>query len=206
MKNRLERLGEINSDLTRRWARRRAHAVERYGHILGGYGRGELSGAAAGQALVRLAAEESMHYSEEAIEFGSDYFRALFGIVGREAPRVATSRATPRQQIDIEATGPVGGQATRSFLLENKQQFAVELSFLVSDFTGPPGTAPFHAPIEFEPARLTLRPHEEKAVQLRLPLAAAHFSAGQNYRARIIVQGYDGLEIALHLAVEPAAP
>jgi len=206
MKARFERLGQVGSHLTRRWVQHRAHAVQRYGSILAGYGRGELSATAAGEALLRLAADEAKRYSEDAVEFGSDYFRAVLGIVGVEAPRVATPRAAPGQQIDIQLTGRIGSQATRSFLLENKQELVAEISFLVSDFTGPAGTAPFHAPIEFEPARLTLRPREEKTVLLRLPLDATHFSAGQYYRARIVVQGYDSLEIGLHLAVEPPAP
>jgi hypothetical protein len=206
MKERIEHLGQVSSHLTRRWAQHSAHAVQRYGSILAGYGRGELSVTAAGEALLRLVADEAKRYSEDAVEFSSDYFRAVLSIVGVQAPGVAKPRAAPGQQIDIQLTSRVGSQAARSFVLENKQERVAEISFLVSDFAGPAGTAPFHAPIEFEPARLTLQPHEEKTVQLRLPLDADHFSAGQNYRARIIVQGYDGLEIVLHLAVEPPAP
>jgi hypothetical protein len=71
MKERLEHLGQVSSHLTRRWAQHSAHAVQRYGSILAGYGRGELSVTAAGEALLRLVADEAKRYSEDAVEFGA---------------------------------------------------------------------------------------------------------------------------------------
>jgi hypothetical protein len=201
MKERLERFGAVSSDLTRRWAQRRAGAVRRYGDILTGYGRGELSSTAAGEALARLAVEESVRYSEEVIEFGSDYVREVLKLAGVETPRGRPSTEPAERRIDIQVKGTVGSTATRSFLLENKQEVTADISFLVSDFTGPDGKAAFHAPIDFVPPRLTLRPHEEKAIELRLPLDDALFDPGKTYRARIIVEGYDSLEIGLEVEV-----
>jgi hypothetical protein len=203
MNTRLERFGQTNSELSRRWARQRVTAVQRYGDILASYGRGELTGRAAGEALGRLAAEEAACYPKEVVELGSDYVRALLGLVGITAGASAghAHDRTPRR-IEFEVRGPVGGQASRSFLLENKQDVTAEISFLVSAFAGPDAAAPFHAPIEFTPARLTLRPHEERTVEVQVLLDAALFHPGQRYRALIVVQGYNGLEIGLDVVAE----
>jgi hypothetical protein len=203
MNTRFERFGKASNELTRRWARQRVIAVQRYGDILASYGRGELTGRAAGEALGRLAAEEAARYPKEAAELGSDYARALLGLVGITAgASLVHARDRTARRIEFELRGPVGGQASRSFLLENKQDVTAELSFLVSAFAGRESTALFHAPIAFTPARLTLRPHEERSVEVRLPLDAALFHPGERYRARIVVQGYNDLEIGLNVVAE----
>jgi len=204
MRMEFKRFSEVSGDLTRRWAQRRVHAVQRYGDILASYGRGDLNATAAGEALTRLAAEEAVRYSEDTFSLGSDYVRAVLGLVGvSTGASAAPFNGAPSRRIDIEMRGPLRGQASRTFLLENKQDVTAEISFVVSDFTGPGGTTLFRAPVEFVPARLTLRPHEEKAVEVRLPLDDALFERGKTYRARVLVQGYNDLEIGLDVVVEP---
>jgi hypothetical protein len=203
MKLELGRFGAVSSEFSRRWAQRRVNAVQRYGDILANYGSGELSGRSAAEALVRLAAEEAVRYSEDAIELGSDYIRVLLGAAGAPGRvSAAAGRGTTPRRIDIELRGPVGGQASRAFVLENKQDVVAEISFLVSDFSGPVGSAPFRAAVEFTPARLTLRPHEEKIVEVKLPLDPALFAPGLRYDAQTLVQGYNGLELSLDVIAE----
>jgi hypothetical protein len=202
----LKRLGEVSGDFTRRWAQRRVHAVQRYGDILSSYGRGDLNATAAGEALTRLAAEEAVRYSEDTFTLGSDYVRAVLGLVGvSTGASAAPFSGASSRRIDIEVRGPLRGQATRTFLLENKQDITAEISFLVSDFNRPGSSASFRAPIEFVPARLTLRPQEERAVEVRLPLDDTLFEQGKTYRARVLVQGYNDLEIGLDVVVEPTS-
>jgi hypothetical protein len=196
---------EVGAEFARRWAQRRGDAVQRYGRILANYGSGELNAGAALQEWARLVTEETARYAEEAVELGSAYLRVLgagFGTTPFMAG--AGSGAVSPARFDLDLTGPVGGEATRTFLLDNKQAVSAEISFLTSSFTGPVGRPPFHAAIDFVPAHLTLRPNEEQAVTLRLSLDPDLFAAGQRYDSRILVQGRDGLEIGLHILVTAA--
>jgi hypothetical protein len=196
---------EVGAEFARRWVQRRGDAVQRYGRILENFGSGRLNAGAALQEWARLVTDETARYAEETVELGAAYLRVLGAGFGN-APSTsgaASSEPSPAR-FDLDLTGPLGGEVTRTFLLDNKQAVSAEISFLTSSFTGPVGTRPFHAAVDFVPARFTLRPNEEQSVTLRLALDPNLFAAGQRYDGRIIVQGHDSLEIGLHILVAAA--
>src|SRR5262249_50814797 len=77
-----------------------------------------------------------------------------------------------------------------------------EISFLISEFVGPPGTIPFRPPLQLKPPRFTLDPREEGVVTLTLPLLPELFTPGQRYTAKIVVGGYDHMELILTVFLE----
>jgi hypothetical protein len=89
-------------------------------------------------------------------------------------------------------------------VIENKRETTAEISFVVSDFVDGAGGHPFRPPLEIQPPRLTLGPHEEAEVSLRLPLLHERFRSGHDYRALVLVRGHDALELLLTVRVEAA--
>ena len=126
---------------------------------------------------------------------------------GGQVPAAAGYRA------EIALTGPVGGEASAVFVVENAQSRLEEITFLVSEFVDMAGQGPFRPPLSIDPPRLALRPETEAEVIIRLPLLAELFIPGRLYRATVTVRGQD-LELVLHAlayeateeaAVPPAA-
>jgi len=155
---------------------------------------------------IRKLASLSLNYYNKLIEIKCTYtdrfFDHILGIaVGVDA---SSPKASPPQRLEMELRGFVGQNITSSFVVENKRTERVEISFLVSEFAGPTGTAPFRPPLQLKPPRFTLDPREEYAVTLMLPLLPELFAPGQHYTANIIVRGYDDMELILN--VWPVVP
>lgn len=127
------------------------------------------------------------HYSDH-------FFDHVMGNNG--APDNGTLR-----RIDMPLQGAVGDDIERSFVIENRQDEAYDVSFAVSDFTDSKTGAVFRPPLQLQPARFTLRPGDEQVVTLQLPLLDEFFQAGRQYQSTILVRGYDNLMLLLHVDV-----
>ena len=223
MANDLEDIGRKMQDLTARSLSAQVNAARRYTELIGRLGPGELITRAVGDDYVRFARDEtaryvsnlatlSLDYYGSVIELGRAYNDRFFEqVLGNKA--AASARGTdrveevPPRRVELEIHAPLGQEAVRSFTLENRQAETVEVSFLVSDFEGPAGTAAFRVPLEFQPPRFTLDPGEARVVTMRLSLTPPRFNAGERYTTTVVVRGYDGLELVLGVCVDsPSAP
>lgn len=226
MATNLQEVGRKFQDLAARSLQEQVRAAQRFNGLMQKLGRGELLKQPAGDAYLRFVGEETVQYVGNVSSLVLDYYKELFElgrtynekffeqVVGATAsggaPTAEASAqgvpvaAAPHRRVDVELNGTAGDVATRSFVLESKRAEATEISFLVSDFVGLKGTASFRADLEFEPARFTLNPGEERVVTMRLPLSSDLFLPGLRYSATALVRGYDDLE--LHISVSPGAP
>jgi hypothetical protein len=226
MATNLQEVGRKFQDLAARSLQEQVRAAQRFNGLMQKLGRGELLKQPAGDAYLRFVGEETaqyvgnvssliLNYYKELFELGRSYNEKLFEQVvggatasGGAATSETSTREAPtavsHRRVDVELNGTVGEAATRSFVLESKRAEATEISFLVSDFVGLQGTGSFRADLEFEPARFTLNPGEERVVTIRLPLSSDLFLPGLRYSATALVRGYDDLE--LHINVVPDAP
>jgi hypothetical protein len=55
-----------------------------------------------------------------------------------------------------------------------------------------------------QPQWLTLPPQEEAEIRLRLPLLPELFAPSRQYHGKVLVQGYDELELILSITVDAA--
>ena len=221
MANNLQDIGRKMQDLAARSVEAQVRAALRYSELMGRFARGELFTRAVGDEYARVARDEtnryvstiatlSVNYFNSLIELGQAYNDRFFEQVlgsrsGPAAPRPDLTKEVSPRRVELETHAPLGQEAILSFTLENRHAETAEISFLVSDFAGPAGTAAFHAPIEFQPPRVTLGPGEARAVTLRLRLTPPLFAAGERYTATVVVRGYSGLELGVGIRVESAS-
>jgi hypothetical protein len=190
-------LGDVASDLARRWANQRLAAVQSYGRILADYGSGRSTGSAAVGAFARLAAEEAVRYPSDAIGLATEYAAALAGRGGATLDVAPSRRDSPIQ--DLELSGPLGGQASGEFYLKNPHDRSAALSFLAAHFFGTRGeTGP---PAVFEPAEFTLPPGQEQLVKVSAALDPDLVRAGASYAANVAVSGFDEMVLRVRLTV-----
>lgn len=184
----------------------------------------QLGLAAVGQELFTFARESARGYLDGLKAVGDDHRQALRDLNNsygdRLLDRLLSGRGPGGQvpaaagyRAEIALTGPVGGEASAVFVVENAQSRLEEITFLVSEFVDMAGQGPFRPPLSIDPPRLALRPETEAEVIIRLPLLAELFIPGRLYRATVTVRGQD-LELVLHAlayeateeaAVPPAA-
>lgn len=212
MNNEPNEIGKWIQELTLRSVTEQMHALERYKAMVQRIANGEIDEQTVREEYMRFTREEtagyirklaslSLNYYKTLIELNSAYndrfFDHVLGIaVGVEA---SSPKASPPQKLEIELRGFVGQDIASSFVIENKRTERAEISFHVSEFVGPTGTTPFRPPLQLKPPHFTLDPREELAVTLVLPLLPELFAPGQHYTARIIVRGYDDMELILNV-------
>lgn len=207
--------GSSIRDLSARLARDQLRSADRFSELLRRMASRQLDTTAVGQEAVRFAREAAGEYVRNRLALSVGYRLALLDLGRQYGDRLldrllrsAEEADTPvaeQQRAEITLTGPLGGEASAPFAIENVQQQAERIYFIVSEFTDTAGQAPFRPPLRLEPPQLTLAPGEEALVTLHLPLLAELFVPGRLYRARVVVRGHD-LELYLNaLAYQPAA-
>ena len=219
MNNDPQDIGKWLQDLTIRSVTEQARALERYRELVMRVTRGELNEQTVLEEYMRFARDETTRYVRNLATLCLSYYNALLELTRTYNDRffeqllgtgangnAPPAQATPPERVEVELRAPVGQTLTGSFIVENKRTEMAEISFLISEFVGPQGSAPFRPPLQLKPPRFTLGPREERAVALELPLLPELFAAGQHYRAKIVVRGYDDLELILNIWPEAAAP
>ena len=212
-------LGQWIQELTKRSVSEQIRGLQRYNELIQRVSRGDLDEQDVREEYMRFAREESLRYARQLTTLSLRYYNEIIDlyrayndhffhtVFGNQAPNAnggAQAPAPPRQ-VAMELHAPIGEAAQGSFILENKRTETVEISFLVSEFVEVGGTSTFRPPLQIQPPRFTLGPHEEKTVSLMLPLFPQLFEPGKTYAATIVVRGYENLELVLQVQVEPAS-
>jgi len=208
-------------DLTTRSVAEQARALQRYNELMQRALRGEFNDPQFREDYLRFATEETNRYARDAAQLSLNYYQALLDL-GRSSserffehvmhsrpaeapPGDGADAAHPPRQVTLDLQGAAGQDAVAAFVIENQRESQAEISFQVSEFADVAGGPSFRAPLVLEPAQLSLGPHEEAQVKLRLPLAAELFAPGHSYVATVVVRGYDELELILRLRLAPPA-
>lgn len=204
---------------THAWADQ-TRRVEWYTDVMQRVARGELDAEHVRDEFMRFAGEETVSYARDVAQLGLHYYASLLDL-GRSyndrfydrvfrtrpeqgGPRGSKQDTGPRQ-VTMDLRGEVGGEATAAFVIENKRNATAEISFIVSDFVDMTSGSAFRPPLELQPPWLTLDPHEEAEVRLRLALLDELFTPGRQYRTHVVVSGHDDLELIINVSVEPTA-
>ncbi|HEY2750373.1 hypothetical protein [Phenylobacterium sp.] len=192
-------LSQVTTDLARRWATQRFKAVQAYGQILADYGAGRSTGASAAGAYAKLAAEEGVRYSADAIGIASDFAAALVRKAGGTVENAVAGGATLQ---DLEMSGPLGGEASAQVLMRNPHDRPATLSFWPGNFTGTTGGAA--ATVTIDPPNLVLAPGDEQPITVRATLDPKVFAAGGRYAANVAISGFNDLVLRVRLSVLPS--
>ena len=207
-------------DLTVRSVADQTRVLQRYNDLVQRVMRGELNDPQLREEYAHFAREESTRYASDLTRLSLSYYNALLEL-GRNysdrffdqllrsrGPQAGAGNggepAVQRRQVSLELQGELGQEAAAAFVIENKRDTPAEISFQVSEFVDAAGGSSFRAPLQIQPAQLSLGPQAEAAVMLRLPLWRELFDAGHRYHATVVVRGYDELELILSVRVSPA--
>lgn len=209
-------VGKWIQELSARLVTDQLRSLERYAELLQRVTRGELNERTVRQEYVRFARDNvaayvrslaslSVSYQNALLDLGRAYEDRFLDRVLKQERHAGAGPSGRGRRVEVALSAPVGEEASAAFVIENERVEPAEVSFIVSEFTGPDGEAPFRPPLRLEPPRFTIGPRQEQKVTLRLPLLADLFLPGQPYSATVAVRGYDELELALSvLAQQPA--
>ena len=212
-------------DLTARSVADQTRVLQRYNELMQRVMRGDLNDPQLREEYSRFARDESARYASDLAQLSLSYYSALLELGRNYSDRffdqmLHSRRPQPTdgdrgeaavkpRQVMLELHGAAGQEAAAAFVIENKHSAPAEISFVVSEFVDAAGGSPFPAPLQLQPAQLSLGPQAEAEVKLRLPLLRELFEPGHHYRATVVVRGYDELELILSVRLNPddeAAP
>ena len=200
-----QEIGKRIQDLTVRFGAEMMRSLQRYNEMLQRVTGGELDDAAVGEAYVRFMRDESERYLRGVADVSAGYFDAFLELASIYNPpffeRAFDKRRRPepasRQQGTIELRGRLGEEAAGTFQVVNTSHDSDEVAFTVSEFSGPPETAPFRPPLRLQPPRFVLRRFESQIVSVRLPLIPGLFVPDQRYTAELTVRTRDAFDLAI---------
>ena len=197
-------IGDLLSQLARRWAGRRVNALNVYRQILADYGAGHTDSRAAARAVARLTAEETIRYPGELMDLASDYATGLARMAGLSATgeRLDDRPVTERTVHDLMLSGKIGETATAEIMIENPRDVDVSVGFAATAFSNDKRVTALTP--SFDPAGCKMAPGSEQKVTVSIKLDGRTLKAGENYTSQAVVDGFDELVLRLNLAVDPA--
>lgn len=203
-------------ELIQRSATDQLHNLQRFEEMVRRASRGDIDGASLRDEYLQFAREESARYINDLTRVGLSFYNTLIELNRHYNDRFfeqvsAASRQTNGHSgegedelrvVEMELHGPVGGEARRAFVIENRRAEPVSVSFLVSEFADESGQTGFRPPLQLSPARFTMEPGEERQVTLTIPLLEEFFAVGQTYTATLIASGFQNLHLHLKVRAE----
>lgn len=220
MNDQTDDIRQFIQELISRSATDNMQNLQRFGDMLRRMSRGNVDQETIREEFLEFARDESERYVRDLTRVGLNFYNTLlelnrhyndrfFSQVFEENYRyrdVPDAEPARPRTVQMELHGPLGEEAVRSFVIENKQNEPVSVSFLVSEFTDEANTISFRPPLQLYPARFTLRPGEEHVVNLQIPLLKEFFLPGQRYSATVVVSGYDDLVLDLSVWADSPKP
>jgi len=180
--------------------------------------RGELNDREVNERVRQFLTEASSRYVNDISQLAISFFSALRTVnrhyndhFYNHVTGSSSNGHTPEnengtlQRVDMTLTAAVGSDIQQPFVIENRQDQPREVSFAVSEFTEAGGSSSFRAPLQLQPSRFTLRPHDEQVVTMILPLLPEFFAPGKQYVGTVLVRGHENLMLSLLIDVKPTA-
>jgi hypothetical protein len=206
-----QEIGKRIQDLTVRFGADVMRSLQRYNELLQRAASGELDDAAVRDAYLRFMRDESERYFRGVADVSAGYCDALLELASiynppffEQAFNRRQRRPEPPSQYQgvIELRGSLDEEAESTFRVTNTSHDSEEVAFVVSEFSGPAGTAPFRPPLRLRPPRFVLRRFESQLVSVRLPLVAV-FVPDQPYTATLTVQKREAFDLAIVVVASP---
>jgi hypothetical protein len=209
--------GEIRrwmQHLVARSIEEQVRGAQRYGELIRRVARGDLDEQSVRSRYAEFMREETgryvrnvvslgLAYYDNLLEAGWDYGNRFFDRLLGEESGERNEGAVRRVAMDLRA--PVGEDAVGSFVLQNKRSDPVDISFIVSEFSGPDDGPLFRPPLRITPPRFSMPPRSEQAVEIRVPVLSDLFEPGKPYTATVAVRGQEALELVLTVRARGAA-
>lgn len=220
MNDQTDDIRQFIQELLSRSATDNMRNLQRFGDMIRRMSRGDVDQETIREEFLEFTRDESERYVRDLTRVGLNFYNTLlelnrhyndrfFSQVFEEDYRyrdVPDAEPARPRTVQMELHGPLGEEAVRSFVIENKQNDPVSVSFLVSEFTDEANTISFRPPLQLYPARFNLRPGEEHIVNLEVPLLKEFFVPGQRYTAAVVVSGYDDLVLDLSVWADSPKP
>src|SRR5437660_6304481 len=153
MNNDPQDIGKWIQNLFIRSVNEQIRTLERYRELLMRVAQGEVNKQTVLEEFMRFARDETTHYVRNIATLSLSYYDALLDhtriyndrffdqVLGLAATSNGSVSKTVRpQQVKMELRAPVGQDIISTFAIENKRIEMADISFLVSEFVGPPGT------------------------------------------------------------------
>jgi hypothetical protein len=214
MIGRPEEIGERIQDLAVRFGAEIMRSLQRYSELLQRFASGELDEIAAREAYLQFVRDESARYFRSVAEVGTGYYNGILELTSiynppffEQAFRPAHKQASSRPpRGTIELSGLPGDEAVATFRVDNASNDREEISFVVSEFTAPPGVAPFRPPLRLLPPRFILEPSHSQLVTVCLPLVPGLFIPEQRYNALLTIRGREVFDMTIDVLVHTSPP
>lgn len=201
------------NELAQRYAAENVRIWQRYAEaasrLSGGQGgveqlQGRIGDFALGEGaeFVRNLMQLSLNYYSVLLDMSVSFTNRMIDEVLQVSPEGGPIRsaAAPAQaegtRFELGFRGHRGEALAHPFVVENKKEQPVTVSFELTEFISEDGTTRFRAPVEFTPGEFTLEPGAEQVVHCRVPLGA-DFEPGRRYMALVRVKGFPGMDIGL---------
>jgi hypothetical protein len=202
-------------ELIARSTREQMQAMNRLSNLVQRISSGELDQLGVRQEFSRFVKDESTRYVEDLTRLGLSFQAALLELNRKYSDRFfdqvigspinqaqgANGQGRQRKEISLSLSGKPGDELVKNFVIENKRAEEETVTFLISEFSDAQSNQAFRAPLQLQPARLVLRPGEERLVAMHLPLLPELFQAGQIYLATVIARGHSDVILSLRVEV-----
>jgi hypothetical protein len=206
--------GEIRrwmQHLVARSIEEQVRGAQRYGELIRRVARGDLDEQSVRSRYAEFMREETgryvrnvvslgLAYYDNLLEAGWDYGNRFFDRLLGEESGERSQGVVRRVAMDLRA--PIGKDAVGSFVMQNKRTDPVDISFIVSEFSGPDDGRLFRPPLRITPPRFSMPPRSEQAVEIRVPVLSGLFEPGKPHTATVAVRGQEALELVLTVWAE----
>lgn len=204
-----QEIGKRINDLTVRLGAEMMRSLQRYHEMVQRVASGELDDEAARDAYLRCVRDETERYFLTAAQVTTGYYDAFLELASLYNPpffeRASTQqRTTPKTYSRVNRgvialRGTIGNEAIAAFSVDGTDRDIEEVAFVVSEFSGPPGTERFRPPLQLHPPRFALRRLDSQLVSVGLPLIGDLFVANQRYTATLTVQKRDAYDLTIEV-------
>lgn len=214
MTDRPEKTGARFQELAVNAGAEMMRSLQRYSELLQRLAGGDMDDGAARQVCALYLRDETERYFRGLAEVSTGYYGALLELssiynppffeqaTGRTQRRTTAPSQSPIGAIELH--GSLGAEVASTFRVSNTSNSNEEITFVVSEFTGPPGMAPFRPPLRLQPPRFVLAPSESQIVRVCLPLVAGLFIPNQRYSAVLTVRKRDSFDLTINVtAITP---
>jgi predicted flap endonuclease-1-like 5' DNA nuclease len=203
-------------ELISRSAKDQMHNLQRFEELVRRATAGEIDQSELRNEYLAFARQESTRYINDLTRVGLSFYNTILELNSnyndrffqhafqeeRVHPMTPDAEGPARKVVEMELRGTLGEHAERSFVIENQRTQDVSVSFLISEFESEDGSIYFRPPLQIAPTRFSLRPGQERMVNLKIPLLPEFFAAGKVYYALVIVSGFENLQLRLKVRAD----
>lgn len=158
-------------------------------------------GAAAYRKLSQLSADYYSAVLNTGITLSEEFYRQVYQT---PPPPASVPRPTAPAQ-ELVFTGNIGSTASRAFVISNRTDQPVKVSFELSEFEKNNGAEKVRLDAQITPSSLELPGHGERKIECSIPLTKA-VEPGSEYRAVLRVIGFPEMKIILLVKPQNAPP